>query len=543
MKNQKLLSLLAAILCLLIFLSLGYLVYSLWQDPADPGKLIVRGGLVIISLIVTTVKIFMAMGSNTAVSKQLLARYEAAYVDLIHGAFARPEQKKHRKQLLTAIHHWHNNSSAKALALLEKLLPVCQKAADYAAVYTFIGRTHLSAQSLPAAEKAFREVLRYDETRSYVYSALGMVCQEQGNYGDAEAFCKKALETDPKNAAAYNNLGSLCFTRGEYREAIEWGLKALEQNGRLYQAATLVCLCYASLGEHTKAAKYSDIALANGEDPGVLQRALHRAKVSLLTKKSMEPIPQEVDAACQSFYRETAGAFAKGEIPQRPTGKEKSRLGGTPPGEAPMGKDGKPMRLLCAICCAEVPPLPDFPEKGWLSFYITDDMYYGADFDKPTEQSGFRVIYTEETELPAGEAPEESDCFPIVGQFPLSFAPDVCAMSCYDYRFEETLDPHLQAAGSLPYAKQESHVREDICRRFSSGGIRVMGSPLFTQVDPRSKEQYGEYDTLLLQIDSLSSGETTQTRIGDDGVMQFFIPAENLKKRDFSKILYWWDCY
>ncbi|MBE6579552.1 MAG: DUF1963 domain-containing protein [Ruminococcaceae bacterium] len=48
---------------------------------------------------------------------------------------------------------------------------------------------------------------------------------------------------------------------------------------------------------------------------------------------------------------------------------------------------------------------------------------------------------------------------------------------------------------------------------------------------------------MLLQIDSLSSGETTQTRIGDDGVMQFFIPAENLKKRDFSKILYRWDCY
>ena len=38
-----------------------------------------------------------------------------------------------------------------------------------------------------------------------------------------------------------------------------------------------------------------------------------------------------------------------------------------------------------------------------------------------------------------------------------------------------------------------------------------------------------------MQIDSLSSGETTQTRIGDDDVMQFFIPAENLKKRDFPR--------
>ena len=70
-----------------------------------------------------------------------------------------------------------------------------------------------------------------------------------------------------------------------------------------------------------------------------------------------------------------------------------------------------------------------------------------------------------------------------------------------------------------------------------------MGSPLFLQADPRSREKYGEFDTLLLQIDSMSADGKTQTQIGDDGVMQFFIPAENLKKRDFSKILYWWDCY
>ncbi len=31
--------------------------------------------------------------------------------------------------------------------------------------------------------------------------------------------------------------------------------------------------------------------------------------------------------------------------------------------------------------------------------------------------------------------------------------------------------------------------------------------------------------------------------IGDSGAMQFFIPRENLKKRDFSEILYWWDCH
>lgn len=543
MKKEKLLSVLSVILCLLIFAALGYLVYSLLQSPEDPGKLLLRGGIVIISLIATTVKVFAASTSTKTVSKHLLARYESAYVDLIHGAFSRKEQKKQRQQLIVAIHHWNNKNSAKAEELLKKLLPHCQKNADYAAVYTFLGRTYSSTADYLSAEKAFREVLRYDETRPYVYSALGMACQEQGKNGDAETFCKKALDLDPKNAAAYNNLGSLYFSRGDIHEAIDCGLKALELNGKLYQAATLLCLCYASLEDQAKSAKYLDIALANGQDAGAIRAALHRVKVGILAKQDMEPTPAEADSACNSLYRETAGAFARAEIPKNPTEKERSRLGGAPLGEVPIGKDGKPMRLLCAIDCAEVPKLPNFPEKGWLLFYITDDLYHGADFDNPTEQTGFRVLYTEETELPAGEEPAPSDLFPIMGQFPLAFTPDVCGMSCCDYRFEETLNVHLKEAGAPSYANQTSSTREEICRRFYPKGSHVLGSPLFLQADPRSREKYGEFDTLLLQIDSMSADGKTQTQIGDDGVMQFFIPAENLKKRDFSKILYWWDCY
>ncbi len=32
-------------------------------------------------------------------------------------------------------------------------------------------------------------------------------------------------------------------------------------------------------------------------------------------------------------------------------------------------------------------------------------------------------------------------------------------------------------------------------------------------------------------------------RIGDGGVINFLIPHEKLKKRDFSDVLFWWDCY
>jgi len=44
---------------------------------------------------------------------------------------------------------------------------------------------------------------------------------------------------------------------------------------------------------------------------------------------------------------------------------------------------------------------------------------------------------------------------------------------------------------------------------------------------------------LLLQIDSI--GE--HILWGDVGVGNFFITEDELKRKDFSKVLYNWDCY
>ena len=69
------------------------------------------------------------------------------------------------------------------------------------------------------------------------------------------------------------------------------------------------------------------------------------------------------------------------------------------------------------------------------------------------------------------------------------------------------------------------------------------GYPYFTQWDPRgSKAEYEPYDTLLFQLTSDYDREGERVMFGDAGVCNFFIPAEKLKARDFSDILYTWDC-
>ena len=66
----------------------------------------------------------------------------------------------------------------------------------------------------------------------------------------------------------------------------------------------------------------------------------------------------------------------------------------------------------------------------------------------------------------------------------------------------------------------------------------MLGYSFFTQEDPRYNKKYKDYDTLLLQIDS----EGEYVLWGDAGIGNFFITKKSLLEKDFTNILYNWDC-
>ncbi|SUC47704.1 Domain of uncharacterised function (DUF1963) [Providencia stuartii] len=72
-----------------------------------------------------------------------------------------------------------------------------------------------------------------------------------------------------------------------------------------------------------------------------------------------------------------------------------------------------------------------------------------------------------------------------------------------------------------------------------SNGHRIGGYPFFTQTDPREYRKEIQDYVLLLQIDS---DYETGILWGDIGVGNFFIHPEDLKNKDFSKVVYNWDC-
>ena len=65
--------------------------------------------------------------------------------------------------------------------------------------------------------------------------------------------------------------------------------------------------------------------------------------------------------------------------------------------------------------------------------------------------------------------------------------------------------------------------------------VRLVVIRFFTQSDPRSVD---DGEILLFQLNSVKD-----IMWGDAGVANFFIDREALKNRDFSHVMYNWDCY
>ncbi|WP_203363593.1 YwqG family protein [Bacillus sp. REN10] len=256
--------------------------------------------------------------------------------------------------------------------------------------------------------------------------------------------------------------------------------------------------------------------------------------------KELEPYREELEQSIQPVVRIEGSC--------QPTTLFESKFAGYPylPKDIEHPKDahGAPLRLLAQINFDEVPHLEYFPKKGILQFYIAgNDDIFGMDFDDPTNQTGFRMLYHPEVIVDESKLvtdfsymeEDEEDYFPIGKEAKLSFIVDEEPISDGDYRFE-----HL----SIDLEQETSDGTElwDVYAEHLAGtGAKIGGYPFFTQEDPRSYEKkYQQHNILLLQIDT---DDDLDIMWGDCGVGNFFITKEDLEKLDFSNVMYNWDCH
>ncbi|CAH0346042.1 YwqG family protein [Bacillus sp. CECT 9360] len=267
----------------------------------------------------------------------------------------------------------------------------------------------------------------------------------------------------------------------------------------------------------------------------------HYRKIAL--PKELEAYRNEIEKQVKPFIRITGN---KGD-----TSLLQSKFGGAPylpkTMDHPKDESGRAMKLLAQINFEEVPTLQSFPPKGMLQFYLSiDDDGYGLDFDNPTKQKNYRIMYHPEiltdddllvTDFSYMDDFDE-DYFPLE-ETALSFEQDYETVSVADYRFENVDIDLEQVVGEGEDG--EITLWEVYAEELSNEGHKMGGYAFFTQVDPREDEKkYRNHTITLLQIDT---DDDLDIMWGDAGVANFFIKEEDLLKLDFSNVLYNWDCH
>lgn len=248
-----------------------------------------------------------------------------------------------------------------------------------------------------------------------------------------------------------------------------------------------------------------------------------------------------------------------------------SKFGGLPywdlKKEYPKDSDGNPLMLLAQLNFDQMEVEEPLPDKGMLQFYIKPDEMFGIDFDHPDKQDTFRVIYhdtvnydisrdeIEKLGVPDSSQEKFKDCTPVQAESAVECVKDTSSVDFCNYEFEQMFKGVAKELWDFDLGEESIYdavdyevmeeVEEEMAEDESRGGHRMLGYPYFTQTDPREyNEEYRAYDTLLFQMDTEHADEGLDYLViwGDCGVGNFFITRKDLENRDFSKVLYNWDC-
>lgn len=524
-------------------LLIGQAAFSGWVFESEN---VIKFGIVILGLMITLVRLISKTGGGRS-----LRKYEAAYRKHIGEAFSRAGKKKQKNALLHTIKSYSEGRCSAAVSQLESLLKECDTKDDHAAVLLFLALSYEQMEMIDDAIASYEKLLKYSPERSTAWSNLGILYRQQGKTEKSISCIESALKCDQNNAHAWNNLAQAYLAAGSFDKVIAPAHRALSIKADMYQADTALAVAYFALDDKEKSKQHFDSAVLHGANAANLTSILNGMTYGNISFADTTEIDEKVTRAMGYLSRDTVVPMVEVHLPA-PNDGNRSRLGGAPvESHVPLDSKGKPMKLLAAIWCSEVRGIPEFPSNGVLRFYIADNELYGADFDRPTLQSDFRVLFDENedgfnTEL--CDDPGVSESFPIQHALPLRLKPAMSSVRTTDYRFDRLLNEALTKAGVEGGIEGISERELDfICEQNVYAGHRIGGYPCFEQYDPREELSLEKYDTLLLQIVSHihpngNGGEDTLIMFGDHGGCQFFIPKDKLIARDFSDIMFWWDC-
>lgn len=299
----------------------------------------------------------------------------------------------------------------------------------------------------------------------------------------------------------------------------------------------------------TAAAGWLAITLAKRLSPPSAPPVMAPASAAAHTKRA--------NVSAEAILAPYAAALAKTQRPALAIALESmpaddvlaSKVGGRaywPEGhDYPRGENGNSLFLLAQIDFSEAPPTPGYPDSGLLQFFIANDDLYGADFGpNASVQKDFRIVYWPAplaapgpTLLPASSG---ETYLPMDPHKPrrMRFHAGSETMGAGDAGIDAILGQDVYALAeqyAAHHGLPEDAVVDALYTHLARTGHKLGGYPYFTQEDPRRAD---DPRVLLLQLDT-----DDQMMWGDAGVANFFIDPEDLARRDFSRVMYNWDCH
>lgn len=224
----------------------------------------------------------------------------------------------------------------------------------------------------------------------------------------------------------------------------------------------------------------------------------------------------------------------------------------------PMGRDGQPLHLLAQINFADTPPLAGYPRTGILQFFVGGEggthvwgmnLYDEKPFDQQRyfeslqDQAHFRVVWYPDLhgddQLDITPPPRSDAVLPVNDEAALRFVADTEYVTPWDYRFERVFgkDP-WKLFGT--FGEREAEIARQYTRFSHREALaKVGGYAAFVQEDPRRARPSEEW-LVLLEMRSGHEGGV-EMLWGDGGVGAFLIRSEDLARRDFSRVAYYWD--
>lgn len=211
--------------------------------------------------------------------------------------------------------------------------------------------------------------------------------------------------------------------------------------------------------------------------------------------------------------------------------------------EYPKDDHGNLMELLVQLNFNELPQIPLFPKKGILQIFIGDDDVYGADFDHSYDQKNWHIIYHEniiEDESLLQKVIVKHEDTPIGSPYKIVAKKGKQCINTYDSHFEDYFKQYCSDLVPYEFESFSQLLEEDyeaLERNINKNENNIGGYPMFRQYSPLTEDEENEY-VLLFQL-----GSCYKIEWGDEGIANFFISKEDLMNKDFSHVMYNWDCY